>query len=970
MAPANALIGNQASATYVDSTGVSRPATSNTVVTTVTQVKAFSLVANGFRGAPPNAQVCFPHTITNTGNGVDTYQLNAPLVGGSFAHTILAYFPDADFNGQPDSSGSITSTGPLAANASFGFVVCGTTPLTATLGQQGTIAVSVSDTNAPAPTVLSNVDTTTIQLASISVSKKLSSAPPPGYTPAIAGPSPNAGPLYVILEYMNYGNLQSDGLVLQDVLPTGMQYVPGSGRWSGSGVAVLTDAPGSDPVGILYQAPTVAASGTVLATVASVAGASSGYLYFQVTIAAGIPPPPASLAPTTNTAQYRYSYQFSGSTYCVNGAATSVIAAPNAGASCPTVGGDTNTITYIVQQTAAVVANGSATTTGVADSEPVAVAAAAPGQVVTWVDYIWNTGNGTDVFDIDLRNTQLNGAGCSPANNAALAQCTFPPNTVFRLLAAGGQNPLLDTNGNSAPDTGPIPLPTLGACPVPFVVSSTLPARCGYPLVVTATIPTAAPAGNNGGNGFQVTVSATSSFNNAISEVVNNRLASVVAATVDLTNNQSVVGGATVAQGLGPDDAAVKVTNSLTPSATVPTVTRFKLYANNTSSVPQVYDLSYNWLTVPVGAGLTNPPAAWVVSFRADGGLGDCSTTTGPALINTGTVPVPAGAGKLICAEVTIPATSPGSAPVTPTFSPPGNYVLQFTAAQQNDPAVADRIRDQVLLLPVHSVAVTPNGAQNTVPGGAVTYSHLITNSGNTSEAISFGAGTYLVNSQVPAFGWSSTAYVDSNANGVLDLLTDAPIVAGTTTLTLPPNASQTVFVRVVAPPAVGSPPNISSLTVTYNSGASTAAATDTTTLTDGLKLEKFQQSPGGTGVCTTVPVATIAAGIPNAPWSGGPLAAGANTAPGRCVSYLIIGTNNSSSNITNISISDLTPPNTKLEAGCGLPTVTGPVALSGGPYATGFSGMISAISAPLASTALPPNGTFTLQFCVKINDL
>lgn len=970
MAPANSLIGNQASATYVDSTGVSRPATSNTVVTTVTQVKAFTLAASGFRGAPPNAQVCFPHTITNTGNGPDTYQLNAPLTGGAFAHSGAAYFPDTDFNGQPDSTNTITSSGLLAANASFGFVVCGTTPISATLGQQGTITVSVSDTNAPAPTLLGNVDTTTIQLASIAVSKKLSSVAPPGYTPVVAGPSPNAGPLYIVLEYSNFGNLQTDGLVLQDVLPSGMAYVPGTARWSGSGVAVLSDAPGGDPAGILYQAPTVAGSGTVQATVATVPGTTSGYLYFQVTIAGGLLPPPAPIAPTTNTAQFRYSYQFSGSTYCVNGSATSVIAAPNAAASCPSIGGDTNTVSYVVQQTAAVIANGSSTTTGLTDGEPVANPAAAPGQVVTWVDYIWNTGNGADVFDIDLRNTQLNGAACNPGNNAALGQCTFPANTTFRLLAAGGQNPLLDTNGNSTPDTGLIPLPTLGACPLPFVVSTSLPAKCGYPLVVTAMIPTATPTGNNGGNGFQVTVAATSSFNNAVSEVVTNRLATVSAATVDLTNNVSVSSGATPAQGLGPDDSTVKVTNSLAPSPATPSLTRFKLFTNNTSSIPQVYELSYAWLAVPGGVGLTTPPASWTVVFRSDGGAGDCSTTTGPPFTNTGAVPIPAGGSRLVCAEISVPPTSPGAGPATPTFAPPGNYVIQFTAAQQNDPLVADRIRDQITLLPTHAIAVTPNGAQNTVPGGAVSYSHVVTNSGNVTESVSFGAGTFLVNSQAPPFGWSASAYVDTNANGVLDILTDTPVVPGTTTLTVAPNSSQTLFVRVTAPPTVGSPPNVSSLTVTYNAGASTASATDTTTLTDGLKLEKFQQSPGGTGACTVAPTATITAGVPNAPWSGGPLASGANTAPGRCVAYLIIGTNNSTSSITNIAISDVTPPNTKLEAGCGLPTVTGPVGLSGGPYATGFSGVISATSAPLASTPLPQAGLFTLQFCVKINDL
>ena len=93
-----------------------------------------------------------------------------------------------------------------------------------------------------------------------------------------------------------------------------------------------------------------------------------------------------------------------------------------------------------------------------------------------------------------------------------------------------------------------------------------------------------------------------------------------------------------------------------------------------------------------------------------------------------------------------------------------------------------------------------------------------------------------------------------------------------------------------------------------------------------------------------------------------------ANTVPGKCIAYVVVGTNTTASNITNINVTDVVPANTSLEAGCGLPAVTGPVAVTGGPYATGFTGTVSAASSPLATTPLPPTGIFTLQFCVKIN--
>ena len=969
MAPANSVIGNQASATYVDNTATTRTSTSNTVQTTVAAVKSFTLTMNGARNAPANAQVCYPHTISNTGNGPDNYTLNPATTGGMFTHTGVVYYLDADQNGQPDTGSPITTTGSVAANTTFSFVVCGTTAAGATLGQQGTIVVSVTDTNSPTPTTLTNTDTTTIQPASITVNKRLSSVPPPGYTPVTTGTSPNAGPLYVILEYTNNGTIQADSVVLRDVLPSGMLYVPGSGRWSGSGMAAMTDAAGGDPAGITYQAPVTAISGTVEGTVTAIAGSTSGNLYFQVTIASGLAPTPASQAPTTNTAEYRYNYQFGGNTYCVNGASTTIIMMANAGASCPTTNGSTNTVVYTVLQTAGVSANGSNTDTGLTVGEPVTVASAAPGQTITWTDVIWNTGNGTDSFDVSILNTPLNGSNCAPGNMGANA-CTFPVNTTFNILSSNGMTSLLDSNGNGTPDTGSIPQPSGGVCPAPYIISTTMPQRCGYPVVITASIPPGATTGNNGGAGYRVVVQGTSFFNNMVVDTVPNVLSTIAPNTVDLTNNVSVAGGATVANGLGADDMTVKTTNSITPASAATSTTRFRLFVNNTGATSAIFNLGFAWVSVP--AGINPTPTGWSVTFREDGGGGACATTMGGAITSTGAVPIASMASKLICAEVVIPSTAtPSVAPnAGPTAVVPGNYVISFNVAQQGAPAVTDSKRDQITIQPLHSVSLTPNGAQSTVPGGSVTYNHTLNNNGNVSEAITFPTSAFLTDSQVPTHAWTSTAYVDTNMNGMLDIGTDAQITAGSTTFMLAPNGNQVVFVRVNAPAMAGSPPNVTTLTATYNAGGSTVSATDTTSLTDGLKLDKYQQLPAGTGSCTTTPTTTLTLGVPNAPWSNMAIGASPNTVPGRCIAYLIVGTNTTAANITNINITDVVPPNTKLEVGCGAPAVTGPIALTGGPYATGFTGTIAAQSSPTSATPLPSTATFTLQFCVKINDV
>jgi hypothetical protein len=943
VAPANSVIGNQASATYVDSTSTTRTSTSNTVMTTVAQVKSFTLTQSGTKTVPNNQQVCYPHTITNTGNGQDTYSLTAPATGGSFTHTSLAYYLDANQDGQPDNGTAIVTTGPLNSGSSFNFVVCGITPAGAAAATSGTIIAAATDTGSNSA---SQTDTTTIGNASINVQKKLSSVAPPGYTPVSSGTSPNAGPLYVILDYTNAGTIAATSLQITDALPSGWLYVPGSGRWTGSGATALPDNGMSPPSGITYTAPLTAISGTVTATIANVAGSTSGSLYFQVTIAPSLSVTTAlNQAVTTNTASYQYSYSYMAMNINVP--------------SSPT-----NSVLYSVLQAASVAANGSATTAGLTDSDPLIVATASPGQTITFDNYVWNKGNAADSFDIIIRDgtsvaaypanaLPLNGSTCVPGS-ATVDACTFPAGTTFQILAANGMTTLLDSNGNGTPDTGTIPLPAAGVCPAPYVIDATN-TYCGYHVVVTATLPVGATATMTASN---ITLEARSKFNSAVIDTVIDRLSTIVANTVDLTNNAAV--GGMGALGTGADDAAIKVPNSVTPNSASSTTTTFTLYVNNTGATAAIYNLTSQYDAVPAGFGLTNPPAGWTVTFKDSGNGTNCSAPLGSAVSSTGVTPVAAGGSKLICAEITIPGTNSASMG-TPTYSPPGNYDLRFTATNQSNGAVSDSIRDRVTLNNLHQVTITPNGAQNTVPGGAVTYTHSITNNGNVSETITFATG-FLVDSQVPTYSWNSTAYVDVNSNGTLDVGTDTQI-STMVSFMLAPNQSQTLFVRVSAPMMAGSPADLTTLTATYNAGAATAAATDTTTLTAGLKLDKYQQLPGGTGSCSSTPTTTLTMGVPNAPWSNMAIAASANTVPGKCIAYLVVGTNTTGSNITSVAMTDVVPANTILETGCGAPTASVPLTITGGPYVNGFTGTVTASAATVT-----PGQTFTLQFCVKIN--
>jgi trimeric autotransporter adhesin len=959
VAPAGAPIGNQASATYVDTANplVTLNSASNTVTTTVAQVYSFTFTAPGAQTRPANQQVCYPHTITNTGNGPDTIALNTPTASGMFNHTSMAYFVDAGpQDGIPDNMTPVTSTGILNPGQSYTFVVCGTTAAAATPGQTGNINVSATSPGGGTPVIVTPLpNITTIGNCTIVLSKTLSTTAPPGLTPVTGGLSPNTGAgmggLFVVLNYTNSGPVACNTVVITDALPAGFRYRAGTGRWSNSGMTALTDANDTmvDPTGINYQGPADLTSGTITASIATVPGSTSGSVSFRVNIA---PNQVVGITPaTTNTATVTFIDSVS-----------------------MTMGtGSSNPATYNVAQTADVGFNGSNNTSGNTDAEPVTVASAAPGQTIQWTDYVWNRGNAADNFDIRFvdgtgvatgTSATFNGANCATTNMAPA--CNFPANTVFTVFRSDGMTTLLDNSGNSIPDTANIPTPVAGTCPMPFVGNGAPGAHtaCGYPIVVRAVIPATAVPGVGGP--YTITLQARSVFDNSVVETVPNRLTAIVANSVDLTNNAPLP--TTAANGSGPDDMSVKTINTVTPSVTASTTTRFQLYVNNTGAVPLVFDLSSAYVSVPASVGLVNPPINWQVQFRVDGGAGNC-TTVGVVTTNTGVTPVPAGGNRLICAEVTIPPTNQGGVG-RPTDSPPGNYVIRFRTEQSGNPSVFDTKQDQITLLAARAVAITPNGMQQTSPGGSVTYQHTITNTGNVPETITFPSG-FLVDSGSPS--WTSSGNIDDGgnqgtpvSNGMLDVGVDTALGLGN--FVLGPNTSRTIFIRVNAPMAFSNTPNVTTVTATYTNGTSlTVQATDTTTMTAGLRLDKYQQLTA-CGMPVAAPTFNMS-NIAQAPWVNTAIAAGPGTAPGQCIAYVIVAVNTTATNINNINISDIVPTNTQFQTACTPMTMTtGPIASVTPP--NNFTGTITAASSPMATTPLLPGGRATVQFCVRINNM
>lgn len=420
-APAGTVIGNQAAATYSDGTSVVRTVTSNTVSTTVQQVASVSLGANGAKTVSIGGQVYYPQTLTNTGNGTDTFALTAAGSGG-FAFSSVVFYLDANGDGVPDNTTPITSTGQVPAGQTFRFVVAGIVPSTAVAGSTNTLVTTATSAFNPATSATVSDLTTITAQAVINVTQALD---------VTAGPSPSTSARTLTITYTNTGNTAATNLTLAELIPSGMSYVAGSGRWSGTGSTVLTDADNTDNQGGIVYDQNVTVANRVTAVIASVPPGASGTLSFQVNVNAGLPA--GANAATAATATFAY-----------NDGASNLPAS------------NTNTVQYTVVASAQVALTGAT------------VANTPQGGVVSFTDTLTNNGNATDTFDLSVLSS------------------TFPAGTTFQFYMADGVTPMVDHNGNGVPDSGPL---AAGAS-VNVVVRAILPpAATGGPfnVVVKAT---------------------------------------------------------------------------------------------------------------------------------------------------------------------------------------------------------------------------------------------------------------------------------------------------------------------------------------------------------------------------------------------------------------------------------------------------------------------------------------------------
>lgn len=959
--PANTLIGNQASATYLDSNGAQQTSTSNQVQTTIQQVGAYNLdtfttatttVVNTKTGAA-GTTVYAPHVLTNTGNGTDSFDIKVDVPGGnpaSGAGTFnrVAVFADANFDGLPDNTTELcsvtTPTGTCTVPAQsvsgnggkFGFVVAYTLPATATAPTTPFSSGKVTATPITASLALyaannviaSDVDNVNLTTAAAFNLSKTVAQPSSGVTAPGGGAWPtaaNSGPRsssaacattwtagltstascqYTVytLTYSNTGGAAGK-FVMQDVIGSGatagLVYVQGSAVWSNApGVALNETTPGTNAD---FKVTTTGSGASSVSNLAFVDNSVPVNVTRSVSFVVLVDNTAALGTSTTNNVASYNPTDGGGAT-----ASTPGTTGTNSNGSPYTT---TGTYSLTLSSTAGTATNGKDSTAGTpnTDANDTTTVPTAPiGGSVPFTVKVWNNGNAVDSVNI------------AAANPGTAGGTAFPAGTTFQYFKADGATPLTDTNGDGIPDTGPVQ---------PGDSTS---------IVVKAILPTSVAAGSGP---YTLTVTGTSTNDSTQKDATKDVLTSVTGIPVDVTNTADGTTSGTGAD-VGPLPAGATPTTTNTVQAGNTTV--FSLFLKNNDTQANSYALS----AASANSFPGTLPAGWTVKFVAGNvTAANCAAT---AAITT-TASVGANTQAQVTACVTVPASQ------TPVTAQPLYFQVKSTAAASNGNIVVDVKLDAVTVTNTNYSATIGPATSNgqTVPGGSVVYPQTLTNTGNQSCT-----GPYTVSAVLPsadvAAGWQAAVYLDVNNDGTLDsgdTLITAPIAGP-----LAVGTSQKFLVKVFSAggAAVGAT-DTATISVTFPTGATscgTPTSTATTTIVTGqIRVLKTQAIDAACTAAVGTQVQTNLSGK-----------------PGQCIVYQVTATNQGTAAVSNLAIKDAVPAYTTLHATqpatkCASTGVTPAMGNSN------YSAADNAVTCGGGSNSMQPGGTMTLTFQVQINN-
>ena len=689
MADSAMVISNMATGEYKEEgSALVQSSRSNLVQTTIIPAYSFKLENNNNLYGVANQPVYFNHVLTNTSNGKDSYSLSAGGISGNASLSGLAVYLDKDRNGIPDNDQAITNYS-LNAGESIALIVKALVGA-ATSGATGSLTLTATSAQLGASGTLSNTDSVTISNQAVMSIRK-------AFNKSIVTANDEA---IVRLTYFNNGT-ESGEVNITDVLNTAeLTYVSGAEVWNG-----LTLNPanvnGDDPAGINYYLDTD--NKTIRAKITNVPANAQGYIEFKVKVAKTTP------GQIPNFASLTYDHDKSTGT--------------------PVLAAQSNTAVLEILPKYAVVinANSAASTGNDLDDR----GTAATGSTVQFQNWVWNTGNAPDRF------------------NLSLGTHNFPAGTVLEFYREDGITPLFDTNGDGLVDTG------------------TLAVGASLAVVVKATFPK--DYIDSSSTLFKVEPKAQSVGDAAKTDTVTDQVKltqNAASRSVDLINQPETanngLGNGAVSNGTG----AWKTLNAENGK----TVT-FPLKVTHTG-LATAYQFSadddgvFTTLKLPVG----------VTGVRYFETADNCTTTSKEI---SSTRILSNGESQVYCAVVSIDATAQ-----TATAQ------IYFRTASSELPAPNaqygyDTIHNAINISSKNSsgtISLDPDLRGQIAPGGTITYPHILKQWG--SQALKASDILTVSNDQQ---GFITTLYFDANDNGMLDasdvLMTNLSVVP-TATLT------------------------------------------------------------------------------------------------------------------------------------------------------------------------------------------
>lgn len=954
--PAGTDIRNRATITYEDVNGNQYSAQSNESIVTVAEVYSATIENDSNLNGAPGQTVYFSHTLVNTGNAIDTFNLSG-FAGSDAATPGAAYsvYLDQNGNGLPDAGESIVTQVTLNPNQQVQLILAVPVPAAATLGTQidSTILVQsvgggagvVLDigTNSDAGTYDSDSDGTpdgndslnnvvTVTTDAVLVATKT----------AVVNAATNT--VRYTLQVANTGGNTAENVNIFDTIPTNSSFVEVNainGLLASNG-DTFRDAAGVDTA--IPSDPTT----IVLTEVDEPAGIDmNGNGISGETAVDGIFFNNASMGPGT-TVSITFTVSFDPTAVSAGSQIRNVFVAQGDtdGGGTPNDPVPSNSTTTTVGQiyTVDVSDTGDAADDDGSVNDIARQDTAGAGSTVGFANVITNNGNGTDIIDFEL----LNDAGAAYAGATALpagAQ-VFPAGTQFSFWNEAGTVQLTDTNGNGRADTGE------------------LAPGASLRIQVKAQL----PAGFSGTGPFVATMRATSANDPSATPASNTKLevlGQISAPTVDLANSYSVD---LVDAGVDAD-AFSATTPITTETAQVGGTATFPLFLANNSGNSQSFFLQ------------STLPAGWSVTFRELG-----IDSNGDGVINNA-----ANAGNTVSSSPALPggavyhyeAVVQVSAVVSQSLAEftgavggvngddiGGAYPIIFTVASTSDGAVTDTKLDAVDVTANRNIDVTPDGANQIQPGGNVTYSHIIANIGNSTEALEITGQNSLA-----ADGWSNNTqlFVDTTGNGEPDAWVQINnLVTGTVfarspsgtimqievdnsganpVITLEP--AQRLDVRVIVyAPAAAPAGNIDQFTLTASNANVTGTAIDSSEVIVGqLRLQKsafVDTSCACAGGSPTWPADNLFEANPSG-----------TVLPEQCIVWRLTTVNEGSAAAQNVVISDATTAFTTFQ------NARDAIRLSDG-NAVPNSGTAPEVNWNVGN--LPSGDQATAQFCVVVN--